>query len=222
MFFGLVKKKLVIIMPLPEKLKDFENVSSSDNSDDDENYEVLSETELRDLRDEVKKAKDFEIHPSKTLHLSVNELNSKLDKFIAIFEEAGKEIKLEEGGLSFQEKMRPLAEKMNKILEQNSEIAEGIIAVADMVNDFKKDLETKGVLVNENKQEAVLPPPQQPFPGVRHFEPLQFQPRMPVQAQMQAQMNLQNVRIAPPPFESPRAPTAPPPMSPPKKRLFGL
>ena len=111
---------------------------------------------------------------------------------------------------------------MNKILEQNSEIAEGIIAVADMVNDFRKDLETKGILVNESKQESVLPPPQQPvFPGMRPFEP-QFSPRAPLQGQIQSPMNLQNVKIAPPPFESPRAPSAPPPMSPPKKKLFGL
>ncbi|MBI4140715.1 hypothetical protein HY485_02650 [Candidatus Woesearchaeota archaeon] len=170
--------------------------------DEGEDYEVLPESEVKGLREELKKARHFDIAPAKELHISVNELNAKLDKLIGIFDEASRDLKIEEGGLTFNEKMRPLAEKMNKILEQNAEIAEGIVAIADIVKEFKDELETKGVLVAEK------PSPQPLFAE----QPVQ----MPAFAVTQAP------RMAPPPFEAPRPSPAAPPMSPPKKRLFGL
>src|SRR5574341_731823 len=112
---------------------------------DDENpqatedeYELLPHKEIEDLKEELSKLKEFEIAPSKKLQVSLLELNTKLDKLITIFEDATHEMRIEEGGLSFTEKMKPLLEKMNKILEQNSEIASGILALADMVKELKE------------------------------------------------------------------------------------
>lgn len=177
--------------------------SSVTDFDDGEEYEVLPQSEVKGLRDELKKARQFDIAPSKELHVSINELNSKLDKLIGIFDEASHDLKVEEGGLTFHEKMRPLLEKMNKILEQNAEIAEGIVAIADIVKEFKDELEGKGILSGER------PAPQPLFAE-------QPAPQMPAFAVTPAQ------RMAPQPFEAPRMSPGAPPMSPPKKRLFGL
>ncbi len=110
-----------------------------------EEYELLPHKEIEELREELHKLKEFEITPTKKLKVGLVELNTKLDKMLNIFDEAREEIKLEEGGLSFHEKMKPMVEKMNKILEQNSEIAEGIVAIADLVKDLKEGLEEKGI-----------------------------------------------------------------------------
>ena len=148
-------------------------------ADEGEEYEILPEKEIQELKEELRKLKEFEITPSKKMGVQLIELNTKLDKLLGIFEEATTALQLEEGGLSFKEKMKPMAEKMNKILEQNSEIAQGIVAVADLVKDLREDL-GKGVTVKEPSLEPTLSfPPSQfsPPPAVPAF-PSQGMPRM--------------------------------------------
>ena len=116
--------------------------ASKINPEADE-YELLPHREIEELKEELSKLKEFEIAPSKKLHVSLLELNTKLDKLIMIFEDATHELRMEEGGLSFTEKMRPLLEKMNKILEQNAEIASGILALADIVKEGKGESNVK-------------------------------------------------------------------------------
>ncbi|OYT32877.1 hypothetical protein B6U93_00080 [Candidatus Woesearchaeota archaeon ex4484_78] len=157
-----------------------------ENSEDEE-YELLPHKEIEELKDELKKLKEFEITPTKQMQVSIVELNKKLDKLITIFEDAIHQVKVEEGGLSFAEKMKPLLEKMNKILEQNSEIASGILAVADMIKELKGE-EFKP----KQKQPQGLPP----LPGRAH-EPL--------------------VPSIPPPPRPIRAAPVPPPVRPPVK-----
>ena len=200
-------------MAISEKEPDKENMAVE--NDERESYELLAESELAGLRSELKKAKEFEVTPTKRLHVSLNELNAKLDRLIGIFDEASRDIKIEEGSISFQEKMRPLIEKMNKILEQNSEIAEGIVALADIVKDFQEGLETKGVVVADKQESPSFGQPPV-FPSVP-LEPKPFPPRLPPARPLE-----QMQRVAPPPFEIVRPPTTPPPLAPPKKRLFGL
>jgi len=166
-------------------------------TDEGEEYEILPEKEIQELKDELKKLKDFEITPSKKLGVQLIELNTKLDKLLSIFEEATTALQLEEGGLSFKDKMKPLVEKMNKILEQNSEIAQGIVAVADLVKDMREDV-GKGVTVREPSLE---PTPPMPY-GPQGAQP-QMRPMMP-----------------PPGMPRMMMPGVPPP--PPRRRRFGL
>src|ERR1041385_8985686 len=125
----------------------------------EDEYELLPHREIEDLKAELAKLKEFEIAPSKKLHVSLLELNTKLDKVITIFEDASHDLRVEEGGLSFAEKMKPLLEKMNKILEQNSEIAQGILALADMVKEVKESHESSHSGMPE-------PMPMPPMPGM--------------------------------------------------------
>jgi len=126
---------------------------------------------------------------------SVQEVDcSRIAKWRAIHKQNFK--KTEEGGLTFQEKMKPLFEKMNKVLEQNSEIAKGIVAVADLVNEMKPGT---GAPLGAPAPPVALPPaPEKPT------FPIAPKPGM----------------IAPPPL--PRAPEAPLPPPPAPKRRKGF
>ena len=179
----------------------------------EDEYELLPHKEIEDLKDELAKLKEFEIAPSKKLQVSLLELNTKLDKLITIFEDATHELRIEEGALSFTEKMRPILEKMNKILEQNSEIASGILALADMVKDIKEKPEAK----IEIETQTLMPMP--PMPA--QYVPMPSMPaqQMPMPAPMMAPP-----RQAPPIGLMPPGvpPGMPLPPMPPRRRTFGL
>jgi hypothetical protein len=135
------------------------------------------------------------------MHANLVELNAKLDRLLAIFEEATTALHVEEGGLSFKEQVRPIIERMNRILEQNSEIAQGIVAIADIVKELKEDLASKGVIAREE-----LGPPEPIAPMTRMAPGMP--PRMPGP-----------VPGMPPPVAGmPGGPLPPPP----RRRRFGL
>lgn len=103
---------------------------------DTDTFELMPHKDIVELKEELRqlKAKPTE----KNLQISIVELSTKLDRLIQIFDEAQEQLRVEEGaGLSWQEKMKPLLERMDKILEQNSEIARGLVGVADEVNELK-------------------------------------------------------------------------------------
>ncbi len=168
-------------------MADEEIPKGDDIPEEGDEYEILPQKEISELKEELRKLKEFEITPSKKLGVQLVELNAKIDKLLSIFEEATTALQIEEGGLSFKEKMHPVIEKMNRILEQNSEIAQGIVAVADLVKDLREDL-GKGVTVKEPlaisepqlepgappSLPPVMPPPglpPPPMPRRRRFAP---------------------------------------------------
>jgi hypothetical protein len=110
-------------------------------SDETEEYELLPHKEIEELKEELRKLKEFEITPTKKLRISLIELNKKLDKLLQIFDEARHDIRTEEIGLGFKEKMKPLMEKLETLQEQQADIAEGMVALADIVKGMKKEKE---------------------------------------------------------------------------------
>lgn len=124
----------------------------------DDDYELVPYKEIAELKDELHRLKDYPIPSSKKLQVSMDELALKIDRMTRIFEEAGHEMHSEEGGLSLDDKLSPIMERMEKVLEQNSEIAKGIVAVADLIEELRQRLE-KGFMVKEQMQ---MPEPMQP------------------------------------------------------------
>ncbi|RMD58018.1 hypothetical protein D6825_02240 [Candidatus Woesearchaeota archaeon] len=174
-------------------------------NDSTDEYELLPHKEIEELKEELAKLKEFEIAPSKKLHVSLIEVNKKLDKLITIFEDAAHEMRVEEGGLRFKEKFEPILERMNKILEQNSEIAQGILAIADMLR------ESRG-------EEAQMPPglPPIPEPALRSGNhPPGLQPG-PQNTQTQPQQAAGQAPI--PPVPEPPIPPAPEPQTTPQQQ----
>lgn len=144
-----------------------------------EEYELLPHKEVEELKGELSKLKSFDVQPTKKLIVNLVELNTKIDKLTNIFEEASRQITLEEGGLTFHDKMKPLVDRMNKILQQNSEIAEGIVAVADLVKDLRNDLERAGILPTKSPFAGISPAgiPTLPRPPLPQTPPLPPPPR---------------------------------------------
>ena len=132
-----------------------------------EEYELLPHKEIEGLREELQKLKEFEITPTKKLRVSLVELNHKLDKLLKIFDEARHEIRTEEIGLGFKEKMKPIIEKMDKVLEQQADIAEGMVALADIVKGRQKEQAPKFPRPGINVSRPAGPPgAMPPRPGM--------------------------------------------------------
>ncbi|MEK6874466.1 MAG: hypothetical protein AABX52_01810 [Nanoarchaeota archaeon] len=130
--------------------------------DSSDEYEILPHKEIHELREQLTRLK--EKPTERTLQLALCEVSTKMDRLINIFEEALTMVKVEEGSLSFTEKLRPLMEKMDKILEQNSEIAAGIVGLHDFMVEVKTAVDQA---IATKKEDRFTSPFETtlPFPG---------------------------------------------------------
>ncbi|MBW2989674.1 hypothetical protein KY358_05155 [Candidatus Woesearchaeota archaeon] len=183
-------------------------------------YEIMPYKEIVELKRQIselqKKTGDTS---SKELLDSMAALTKSMNGMLQLFSSAAEEMKLEEKEEHvLSEKLGPLIEKVDSLEKQNETIAEGLVAVADMVKDMKEG--KPRVAKAPKKKETGLPkgpmefPPPRPMPPNVHGGPriVAKQPMPPPGAPM------------PPPFESmmpappPRGPMPPPgaPMPPPE------
>ena len=138
------------------------------NSDAEDEYELIPHKEISELKDEIRRLHDNPPSPSKHLQISMDDLAAKLDNMTKVFEKAMRTMSEDEGGLTFKDKMQPILHRMDKILEQNSQIADGIVAMADMVNELK-DENTKPM--QEQQSDDFFPPPPGMPPSPGNFPP---------------------------------------------------
>ncbi|MBD3318302.1 hypothetical protein GF342_00130 [Candidatus Woesearchaeota archaeon] len=85
---------------------------------DTEHYELLPHQEIADLKKELESLKEMDITPTKRLHISIVELNRNIEKLLNIFEEALREIHIEEGGLLFADKIKPVVNRIDRLEKQ--------------------------------------------------------------------------------------------------------
>ncbi len=191
----------------------------------EEEYELLPHKEIIELREELRKVRSLPSGAGKHAEASYEVLTSKMDRLVDIFEEAEKTVSVEEGAATWKDKMAPFVEKMNKILEQNSEIAEGIVALADIMNEIKDKLEV-GVIYKAKEAEVhtrpiPTPPRAAPMPPMGAPRPQGPMPPpgmmakpgpMPVPARPGAPMPPPSGAMPgmPPPLPRPGAPMPPP------------
>jgi hypothetical protein len=208
----------------------------------EEEYELLPHKEIVELREELRKIRSLPAGAGRKAEASYENLTSKMDRLIEIFEEAEKTVSVEEGATTWKDKMAPFVEKMNKILEQNSEIAEGIVALADIMNEIKDKLEV-GVIYKAKEAEKVetkpiptpprapvppmgrpgpgpMPPPGAPRPGPM---PMPARPGAPMPPPPGAApgMPLPRPGAPMPPPGAPKPGPMPAPPAPKKRGLFG-
>ncbi|HZX44170.1 MAG TPA: hypothetical protein VFF28_00650 [Candidatus Nanoarchaeia archaeon] len=108
---------------------------------DEGSYEIMPYKEIVELKKQISelqlRAGDTS---SKELLLSMAALTKSVNELLKLFSSAAEEMKLEEkteGELS--QKIGPLIEKVSNLEQQNRTIAEGLVAVADMVKQIKGD-----------------------------------------------------------------------------------
>lgn len=106
----------------------------------DDEYELLPKEELDTLKKEIERLKRSpfgEMKEGETLLESINNLNSSIRKLIEIFTNAQAELESHytEGGAP--------ADDLKDIKDQNEQIAQGILTIADLVKETKAKVESQ-------------------------------------------------------------------------------
>lgn len=125
---------------------------------DDNNYELMPLDEVKKLKQEISELKKEKHYaPSSVVAQSLDRLANSLEGMFKIFDVAATDIEQEAiNKKSFEEQIAPILERLASIEEQNKDIAEGMLALADIVKKLE-DKEDKEEIVPYGKPMDVKP-----------------------------------------------------------------
>jgi len=155
----------------------------------DDSYEIMPYKEIVELKKQIaelqRKTGDTS---SQELLNSMAALTKSMNNMLQLFSSAAEEMKLEEKTESeLSGRIAPLIEKVDKLDSQSQTIAEGLVAVAGMVKDIRREGEFGRIKPRPSEQPMFKPskgpdfPPLEPSKGP-DFPPLQ--PPMPTKGPM--------------------------------------
>ncbi len=130
----------------------------------DEPYEILPYREVSSLKKDISDLKQkMGDGSSKQLADSIANLSKTMENMLNLFQSAAEEMRLEEKGVSSDSSaiLAEIDNKLDELIDQNKTIAEGIVAVADMI---------KGETQQSEQEQNVMPaqfsmPPPGPAPS---------------------------------------------------------
>lgn len=206
----------------------------------DEDYELMPQSSFSKLKEDLENIKAKAAGSNDVgLNDNLKKLSDDLTTMIKLFQTATDEMKYEEQEAKLlTQKIDPLSDKIDMILEQNEQIAKGIVAVADLV----KELKEKKVEVKPKPFGLANKPPQM---GLNLNDDPDFPPKPlgmnninapPQMHPMNAGPNdiMRGPKMFPPPGMAPKppmednvkplmgAPLPPPPMPDKKKGFLGM
>jgi len=123
----------------------------------DEPYDLMPHKDIVELKKQLQKLRS-EKFSSNELTNSMDALTKSMDSMLKLFKEASEELKTEE-------REDTVNKKLNEIMEQNKVIADGMVAISDMVKNF---------IANQKKPEPI-----QAQPGFQGRKPDFQQPPLP-------------------------------------------
>lgn len=134
----------------------------------DEPYDLMPHKEIVELKKQVEELKS-ERYVHKEILNSMDALKSSMDAMLKLFTQASEELKLEEEG-PLNGNKSSMNEKLNQIIDQNKSIAEGIVTISEIVEDFAGKQKSKLRPIPEpdlqfppiNEQELQQPPKFEP------------------------------------------------------------
>ena len=187
---------------------------------DEDSYDILPHRQIAELKRQIDelKAKQDRASP-KEIILSMDSLTKTIDSLMQMFSKASQELKYELKEEEFASGKDSVHEKLDRIIEQNKVIANGMVAVSDIIKDFvgrQKKLQPKSSPMPPYRpqntfQPQMNPMPMYPQPG---FNPqpnqLQPMPQMPQQNFGQQGQDMLDVPL--PDFDEPDK----------KKGIFGM
>ncbi|MFH1641644.1 MAG: hypothetical protein ABIC04_01965 [Nanoarchaeota archaeon] len=102
---------------------------------DDESYEIMPYKEIVMLKKEIENIKKKAGDTSSTeLINSMAKLTKSMDSMLQLFRTAAEEMKAEKSSEEkFADRLEPLVDKLAEVINQNKIIAEGMVAIADIV-----------------------------------------------------------------------------------------
>lgn len=116
---------------------------------EDAEYELLPKEEVENLKKEIERLKKNPLGTlpeGENLLDAINNLNTNINKLIDIFTKAEADLVKEYADSN-------PADDIRAIKEQNEQIAEGLVSVADMIKDVKEE------------KQPISPGPKMPMPG---------------------------------------------------------
>ena len=188
---------------------------------EDEPYEMMSHKEIVELRKQVQELKSKGSDAgSKQLPDSINKLTEQMNSMMGLFKTAAEEMHLEEKDEHFvAKKIAPLIDKLDEIIEQNKTIAEGMVAVADMIKESMEktrgaprpflrpepspDFESLPEMATFNDLEPKIRKGQMPPPGMPRHTPPRPMPSMQMSS-MPIQGPMPPSEFGPLSFENPK------------------
>ncbi len=103
-----------------------------------DDYELLPHEEIIKLKREIEKLKSDPTKNPGALADSMESLSTSMDSLLDVFKVAAEEMKLDEHDAEMMaDRITPLMQKIDRVLEQNEKIARGIVAIADMIEEIK-------------------------------------------------------------------------------------
>ncbi|MBN1502719.1 hypothetical protein JW930_04185 [Candidatus Woesearchaeota archaeon] len=100
--------------------------------------DLLPNNDIDKITDGLAKLKKGSGNEHETLVRSMNSLTGSINSLLGIFKEAAEDMKMDEhDSVLLGDRIDPIMEKLDKLLEQNEKIAKGIVALADMIDEMK-------------------------------------------------------------------------------------
>jgi len=128
---------------------------------EDEPYDLMPHREIVELKKQVQelKAKPNKSDSNKVVN-SIDSLTKSMDSMLKLFTEAAEELKIDEKESG--NNLNSINEKLDKIIEQNKTIAEGMVTVNDIIKNF-----------TQKHPQPAMPKPPANEPSIRFPGPAQ-------------------------------------------------
>ncbi len=102
---------------------------------DEESISIMPYSDISELKKQAKKVSEQK-GESEQLLSSVNTLTRSMDSMLQLFRNAVDEMKIEEEEeKAISHQIQPLMDKLDEIIEQNKIIAEGMVAISDIIRE---------------------------------------------------------------------------------------
>jgi len=123
--------------------------------EEDGPYQIMPYKEVLALKKDIEELKKKSSGGSAELMETIGKLTKNMDNMLQIFKAAAEEMDLEEDGGN-----KELKKKLDEIIEQNKIIAEGMVAIVDMVKERLPEKESEEDEPRLNfHQRGPMPPP---------------------------------------------------------------
>lgn len=104
---------------------------------DDEPYDLMPHRQISELKKDLQELKsNLDRASPKELINSMSTLTKSIDSMLKLFSQAADELKFEEKEQSLSGGKGSVNDKLDEIMDQNKAIADGMVAISDMIQDL--------------------------------------------------------------------------------------
>ena len=131
-----------------------------------EDDELIPYKDISELKKELEGMQDKKDVSTKELYDAVHKLSNAMSDMLEVFGAAAGQLKLEEKGYEAETKKHEIIiSKLDKLIDQNKTIAEGMVAIVEMVKEkFPSQEKEEPMFRQQEPQEALFRPQQGPRP----------------------------------------------------------